>query len=128
MNRYYYTKYEKYEIPPEALADEQFAAIIKEAEKYLGYPYIWGGSGIEKELKVWYNELSLRLERHPARAYIIFLYGEPPYALRGRKLNYRVPCVQRACAVRAGNAARLECYKGRLGALRSYAPVEDDEQ
>lgn len=44
VNRYYYTRYEKYEIPPEALADEQFAAVVKEAEKYLGYPYVWGGS------------------------------------------------------------------------------------
>lgn len=33
-----------YEIPPAALADPQFAALIREAEKYFGYLYVWGGS------------------------------------------------------------------------------------
>ena len=33
-----------YDIPPDALEDAKFAAMIKEAEKYLGYPYVWGGS------------------------------------------------------------------------------------
>lgn len=33
-----------YEIPAEALTDEKFARMIAEAEKFLGYPYVWGGS------------------------------------------------------------------------------------
>ena len=36
--------YEDYEIPPEALTDQKFANMIREGEKYLGYPYVWGGS------------------------------------------------------------------------------------
>lgn len=36
--------YTDYDIPPEALDDRKFAAMMKEAEKYLGYPYVWGGS------------------------------------------------------------------------------------
>ena len=39
----YYQDYGRHDIPPEYFVDETFAAIIKEAEKYLGYPYVWGG-------------------------------------------------------------------------------------
>ena len=44
VDRYYNTEFPVYEIPESALQDATFAAMIEEAEKYLSYPYVWGGA------------------------------------------------------------------------------------
>ena len=35
---------QSFDFPPDALSDDRVAAMLKEAQKYLGYPYVWGGS------------------------------------------------------------------------------------
>ena len=44
ISKYYENPPDEYEIPPEQLNDEKFAQLVEEAEKYLGFPYVWGGS------------------------------------------------------------------------------------
>ena len=44
ISKYYENPPAEYEIPPEQLNDEKFVQLVEEAEKYLGFPYVWGGS------------------------------------------------------------------------------------
>ena len=44
IDKYINSEYQDYAIPPEALSDTSFAAMMQEATKYLGYPYVWGGA------------------------------------------------------------------------------------
>ncbi len=44
IDKYINAEYQDYAIPPGALSDTTFAAMMQEATKYLGYPYVWGGA------------------------------------------------------------------------------------
>ena len=44
VDKYITNPPQPYDVPEEYLADERFSALLTEAEKYLGYPYVWGGS------------------------------------------------------------------------------------
>ena len=44
IRKYITNRPPEHEVPESYLDDETFAAILKEAEKYLGFPYVWGGS------------------------------------------------------------------------------------
>ena len=42
-------EYERYAVPGEYLTDQQFSNMHREAEKYLGYPYVWGGDVYKRQ-------------------------------------------------------------------------------
>ena len=58
-----------YDVPPEALEDERFAAMLKEAENYIGYPYVWDGWG----RRAYTTSVPLFPVRRPSPATLCFL-------------------------------------------------------
>ena len=112
-----YDGYPDYDIPAALLEDETFAAMIEEAEKYLGYPYVWGGSSPETSFDCsgfvsWVvNHSGWNIGRRSAQGLydLCFLTASPaPGDLVFFEGTYDTPGISHV-GIYVGNAMMLHC-------------------